>query len=1002
MGVQFRCSLVLLNFVVLLVRVKRSDDICFPGCALLGLDASAAFAVGSPQVSCVNRSNLVLSILLLMCGDILPNPGPARVKYPCTVCCKSVLHSQRGIECSRCERWTHALCAKVSNAEYTVLSDDDTIVWHCPDCVVVTTELPFADCSFSTSMSDTSVDTDDVHATSPASLHQPLLCTCFNARSIVNKRLDLYAMINATAPDVVVITETFLDCSIMNSEIFPQNYCLFRRDRNRHGGGVLIAVSDKFPVVRLLHFEPADAELLWVRIFLGSTSIILGGFYRPPASAESCLLELQSSLHRLPPNSQIFVCGDFNVSNVSWDTFSPIIDDKCAALLCSIAQDFALEQCVRSPTRGSNVLDLLFTNCPSAVSHVDVVDNLPHTDHDSVIFSLNLLPPRQEGVRRILYNYKKADFDIFRDTLRKAPWDLATSDSVDDWWCHWKDLFFAVVDDTIPQVRWRRSKMKCWLTLSTLRLIRAKRLCYRRMKSNPALWSRYKLLRNKVRTMTRTDYKNYVDTITGNFYHSQKSFWNWINKLKACRSPIPPLVHNDSVITSDSDKAALFNDYFVSVFTAEHIVDLKELHCHLPSRAFHLDTIVVSPSEVFEELSTLDPHKACGPDQICPRLLREGAEIIASPLAQLFNKSLSDGLLPQDWVSANITPVFKKVDKQQASNYRPISLTCILCKVLEKIIHRQLYALLESNHVLFDSQYGFRIKRSTTALLVMAINDWAEALNKRLSTHCVFIDFAKAFDSVPHERLLLKLQAYGICGSLLKWFRSFLTTRKQRVVVNGCYSDWSDVSSGVPQGSILGPLLFIMYINDISSVVQSSIKMFADDVTLYTTVKTPEDCKQLQNDLNSVAGWCDRWQMKLHPLKCVLLCISNKRVPPKFDYIINGSHLDWHTSIRYLGVHITSTLSWNVHCSNIAAKATRVLFFAILCTAVQEIQSIDPSKHLFYLFLNMLVRLGTLIHRNVLSSWNPFSVVALSGFVGHSTILPILPGRHHHHNVVLD
>ena len=161
----------------------------------------------------------------------------------------------------------------------------------------------------------------------------------------------------------------------------------------------------------------------------------LGGCSSPPSISGHtkgwmcCYLE---AAHRLPPNSQIFVCGHFNVSNVSWDTFSPVTDDKCAALLCSIAQDFALEQCVRSPTRGSNVLDLLFTNCPSAVSHVDVVDNLPHTDHDSVIFSLNLLPPRQEGVCRILYNYKKADFDIFRDTLRKAPWDLATSDSVDD------------------------------------------------------------------------------------------------------------------------------------------------------------------------------------------------------------------------------------------------------------------------------------------------------------------------------------------------------------------------------------------------------------------------------------------------------------------------------------------------------------------------------------------------------------------------------------------
>ena len=272
--------------------------------------------------------------------------------------------------------------------------------------------------------------------------------------------------------------------------------------------------------------------------------------------------------------------------NISWDTFTPITNDKNAALLCSIAQDFAFEQCVRVPTRGSHVLDLLFTNCPSFVSHVDVVDNLPHTDHDSVIFKLNVLPPKQERVHRILYNYKKADFDAYRDTLRSAPWTLTESDSVDDWWCNWKDLFFAMVNDTIPQAQWRRSKMKCWLSLSTLRLIRTKRLCYRRMKSNPTLWAKYKLLRNKVRSMTRLDYKNYVDTITSNFQCSQKPFWSWINKLKACRSPIPPLVHNDNIITCDSAKAALFNDYFVSVFTEEHIADLNKLHCHLPRNAF--------------------------------------------------------------------------------------------------------------------------------------------------------------------------------------------------------------------------------------------------------------------------------------------------------------------------------------------------------------------------------------------------------------------------------
>ena len=164
-------------------------------------------------------------------------------------------------------------------------------------------------------------------------------------------------------------------------------------------------------------------------------------------------------------------------------------------------------------------------------------------------------------------------------------------------------------------------------------------------------------------------------------------------------------------------------------------------------------------------------------------------------------------------------------------------------------------------------------------LLLSAVHDWAKSLDDHLSTHCVFIDFAKAFDSVPHARLLAKLQVFGVQGSMLQWFRSFLTTHQQRVVINDQHFEWHDVSSGVPQGSILGPLLFIFYINDISSVTKSKLKIFADDVTLFTSVKCKEDCLSLQADLDAISRWCHLWQMKLHPLKCKVLCISNKRSP---------------------------------------------------------------------------------------------------------------------------
>jgi len=169
--------------------------------------------------------------------------------------------------------------------------------------------------------------------------------------------------------------------------------------------------------------------------------------------------------------------------------------------------------------------------------------------------------------------------------------------------------------------------------------------------------------------MIRRDHNDYVESITVNLHHSQKPFWNWINKVKGCRTPIPSLVCNGNVVTSDSIKATLFNDYFVSVFTQEDVSNLEELQCQLPNSLFHLDAITVFPSEVSRELSSLKIGKACGPDQICPRLLREGADVLSLSLTELFNKSLTVGKLPQDWVSANITPVFKKGDKQQLVNY---------------------------------------------------------------------------------------------------------------------------------------------------------------------------------------------------------------------------------------------------------------------------------------------------------------------------------------------
>ena len=316
-----------------------------------------------------------------------------------------------------------------------------------------------------------------------------------------------------------------------------------------------------------------------------------------------------------------------------------------------------------------------------------------------------------------------------------------------------------------------------------------------------------------------------------------------------------------------------------------------------------IDSVHFTPQAVFDLLHSLSVDKPCTPDLIPAKLLKEGAEGICVSLSHLFQLSFERGILPRDWTSANVVPVFKRDDRHKPANYRPISLTSLIVKVMEKIIHSaaRIVSCLESKNLLNSFQFGFRSCHSTVDLLLRTTHDMALALEERASLHCLLLDFSKAFDSVPHERLLLKLDAVGIRGRLLAWIRAFFTCRMQRVVVNGAYSSWLPVRSGVPQGSVLGPLLFIIYVNDIYSVIHnSSHGMFADDLTLYRAVRTLDDCELLPNDLTNVASWSQRWQLKLNWTKCEAINITNKRQSPLFSYNIHNHSIPWCPQIRYL------------------------------------------------------------------------------------------------------
>ena len=325
--------------------------------------------------------------------------------------------------------------------------------------------------------------------------------------------------------------------------------------------------------------------------------------------------------------------------------------------------------------------------------------------------------------------------------------------------------------------------------------------------------------------------------------------------------------------------------------------------------------IKVNKEGVTKLLHKLNPSKASGPDLIPARILKELAVEIAPFLTTIFQESFHTGTVPRDWMIANVTAIFKKGYKYKASYYRPVSLTSLCCKVQEHIITSNVLKHLEKHQVLTDCQHGFRARRSCETQLLTLAHELVYGLDKKHQYDLIILDFSKVFDRVLHKRLLKKMDHYGIRGSTYKWIQAFLTDRAQQVQVEGATSDSITVISGVPQGIVLGPLLFLLFINDLPDCVQSSTRLFAEDCIVYRRIRNDKDAEILQEDLNQLAEWEKKWGMAFHPDKCSTLRISRSKNPHSKTYILKGHTLttdDQHdiSEWNYSPIcHGTSTLT---------------------------------------------------------------------------------------------
>ena len=607
-------------------------------------------------------------------------------------------------------------------------------------------------------------------------------------------------------------------------------------------------------------------------------------------------------------------------------------------------------------------MDLVLVSAP------DIVDNLtvgePFSDHNAITFSIPCWPYERRQTNKVTYSYSKADWAYLRELLHYIPWHCAfLDDDINIFWSAWSDLLFAAIDECIPKRQIKTRKNAPWITSELIKLCKKKKKLYKKAKRSGLQndWNAYRIMNNFLKKACNSARREHINKISEDLKSSgnPKPFWSFVSSVRKGSNELTALKVDDVTLTDDLEIAESMNSYFLSVFTSEDYVNFPVYSDVVDSK---LSTIFCNTNEVSRLLRNLNPHKSPGPDHLPPRVLKECAIEIAPTFCSLLNRSFFAGAVPHAWKLANIVPVHKKGRKDCRDNYRQISLTSIACKVSEKIVKNRVVNFWQALNVFNPSQFGFLEGKSTLTQLLCCFDDWASSRNKSKPTDVIFLDFSKAFDSVPHERLLLKLKGHGIDGSLLRWFRSFLTDRKQRVVVRGTYSSWSRVTSGVPQGTILGPILFLIYVNDMSSNISSTLRMFADDTKVYRELSNiARDSEALQFDVDQLASWASKWQLRFNSDKCEVLRITHKRDSSLPSYSLDTS-LKTVKCVKDLGIMVSSDLSWSEHVNVTINKANKLLGLV-----QRTVGSSNPSA--FSTLYKSLVRP---ILEYAVPVWNPY------------------------------
>lgn len=748
----------------------------------------------------------------------------------------------------------------------------------------------------------------------------------------------------------------------------------------KEGGGVLIAVSNHIESCRIQGYE-SDCEDIWVSLNINSKkgvnseTIYICGVYIPPPVQKHILKHFIDNTNRVLESfdGTSLVVGDFNLGNMLWSRTSHTYVGNSNSALHNMLSDFSslhdLKQYNFIVNNKNKILDLVLSNKPQ-IDVCECMDPLISVDvsHPPLTFILETgqRPDLLPDISTNKYCFGKADYVKIQQELKTTPWDdlLGKCGSVNAMVAIFYDQLHILIRKYVPLSKPKNRKYPFWFSRSLINCIKEKYKCRMKIRKycNPRDIMAFELLKKRCDRLLKESHAKYLENLEKSLRSNPKLFWTYLKKQKKCNFYPTKMKFNTSEATKGTDISNLFADYFSSVYTNVSSLSSSQPFPLTSYPNSCLSLITFTPEQILRVLKRLDSSKGAGMDGIPAIFVTSCPEELAKPLTYIINCSLRTGIYPSQWKDALVIPVYKNGDRSLISNYRPISIISVFAKIFELAVYPIFFSQFKAN--IAPEQHGFLKARSTTTNLTSFVEDLVEVMDAGNSVDAIYTDFSKAFDTVSHTLLIQKLEIIGVTGNMLTWCESYLQSRKSVVVINGYSSKSFISSSGVPQGSHLGPLFFNIFINDICSCFcNSKCLLYADDLKLYRTVRTELDAICLQNDLNNLVQWCRENCMSLNTSKCYVIKFSRKRTSFERNYSIDGNKLTEVEQIRDLGVILDTGLRFNLHIDDIVSRSFKILGFVL--RNCKSFKNAETKISLFTALVRSVLEYGSIV-------WNPY------------------------------